>query len=169
MKHGMVLLGGKIVDITKHLFGHIKEFWNEASARCKAYTIGVFVLLIIFVVIDICEYRLNSKAKVEVQNTANAVFDPIIKEIENMDTQTQHIMEPIKYMFIKLKPWWIKLATLLASLIIGLFVEKIKTPVKGIKDIISNIIYEVKDEPKMWLPFWLLTVIDIIEFILTFS
>lgn len=169
MKYKMMLLGETIVDIMISLFECIEEFWNEASDKCKAYTIGAFILLLIFVGIDIYEYRLNSKAEAEIQNTANAVFDPCIQEIENMDTQTQDIIQPFKDMVIELKPQWIKLATLAASLIIGMVVKMIKTPVEGIKNIMSNFLDEVMEEAEMWLPFMILAVIDIMEIILSFS
>ena len=157
-----------MVDLMNSLLDSIEEFWNEASDKCKAYTIGAFVLLLVFVGIDIYEYRLNSKAEAEIQNTANAVFDPIIQEIENMDTQIQDIIEPFKDTVIELKPRWIKMAALAASLIIGMVVQMIKTPMEGIKDIMLNAFNEVMDEPKMWLPLMVLTVIDLIEIILPF-
>ena len=66
---------------------YIKRFWKVASDRCKTYTIGALVLLIIFVGIDIYEFTLNNKAETEIENTANSVFDSLVQEIESMEPE----------------------------------------------------------------------------------
>ena len=148
---------------------YIKRFWKVASDRCKTYTIGALVLLIIFVGIDIYEFTLKNKAETEIENTANSVFDSLVQEIESMDMQTQEIMEPFKDMVIEIKPQWIKIALLAASSIIGVFIGIIKKPVEGIKGILSEGLEDETDEPEMWIPFAVLVVIDITEILLTFS
>ena len=86
-----------------------------------------------------------------------------------MDTQTQEIMEPLKNMVIVIKPQWIKIALLAVYSIIGVFMDIIKKPVEGIKNILSEGLEDERDEPKMWIPFVALVLIDIIEILLTFS
>lgn len=151
------------------MIGYIKRFWREASDKCKAYTTVAFALLLIFFGLDVYECTLNKKAEAEIENTANSVFDSLVQEIESMDTQTQEIMEPLKNMVIEIKPQWIKLALLAASSIIGVFIDIMKKPVEGIKDILSKGLEDERDEPKMWIPFMVLVVIDITEIFLTFS
>lgn len=86
-----------------------------------------------------------------------------------MDTQTQEIMEPLKNMVIVIKPQWIKIALLAVYSIIGVFMDIMKKPVEGIKNILSEGLEDERDEPKMWIPFVALVLIDIIEILLTFS
>ena len=169
MKFWFVRLGEIICSMAETLIDYIKEFWEEASVKCKWYTASALILLFIFCGIDVYEYRLNCQAEKVVEDTADTVFDSITQQIDLMDTQTQEIMKPIKEMAIEIKPQWIKIALLAASSIIGVFIDAMKKPVEGIKDILSEGIEEEKDEPKMWIPFWLLVVIDITEICLTFS
>lgn len=93
----------------------------------------------------------------------------LVQEIESMDTQTQEIMEPLKNMVIVIKPQWIKIALLAVYSIIGVFMDIMKKPVEGIKNILSEGLEDERDEPKMWIPFVALVLIDIIEILLTFS
>ena len=158
-----------ICVILENLHDYINEFWEGASDRCKWYTAAVLILLFLFLGIDVYEYWLNCQAEKVVEDTANTVFDSITQQIDSMDTQSQEIMKPIKEMAIEIKPQWIKIALLAASSIIGVFIDAIKKPVEGIKDILSEGIEDEKDESKMWIPFWVLVVIDITEIFLMFS
>lgn len=169
MKHWFLKLGKMICVILENLLDYINEFWKGASDRCKWYTAAVLILLFLFLGIDVYEYWLNCQAEKVVEDTANTVFDSITQQIDSMDTQSQEIMKPIKEMAIEIKPQWIKIALLAASSIIGVFIDAMKKPVEGIKDILSEGIEDEKDEPKMWIPFWGLVVIDITEIFLTFS
>lgn len=169
MKLWFVRLGEMICSMTEKLLDYIKEFWEDASVKCKWYTASALVLLFLFWGIDVYEYHLNCQAEKVVEDTANTVFDSITQQIDLMDTQTQETMKPIKEMAIEIKPQWIKIALLAASSIIGIFIDMMKKPVEGIKGILSEgIEYEI-DEPKMWIPFVILVVIDITEIVLTFS
>lgn len=169
MKHWVLRLGEMICAIADNLLDYINEFWEGASDRCKWYTVAALILLFLFLGIDAYEYWLNCQAEKVVEDTANTVFDSITQQIDLMDTQTQETMKPIKEMVIEIKPQWIKIALLAASSIIGIFINMMKKPVEGIKDILSEgLEYEI-DEPKMWIPFVILLVIDITEIVLTFS
>lgn len=168
MKCWMVLLREKICAIFECLCEYINEFGGRASDKCKWYTAGALVILMIFIGIDIYECSLNYKAETEIQNTANAVFNPIVEQIDGMDTKDKELMESLKDMVIEIKPQWIKLALLASSSLIGVYIDIIKKPMQGIKDIVSDAINEEKDEPMMWVPFWIFVVIDIFEIILTF-
>ena len=169
LKFWFVRLGEIICSMVEALLDYIKEFWEDASVKCKWYTASALILLFIFCGIDVYEYHLNCQAEKVVEDTADTVFDSITRQIDLLDTQTQEIMKPIKEMAIEIKPQWIKIALLAASSIIGVFIDAMKKPVEGIKDILSEGIEDEKDEPKMWIPFWLLVVIDITEICLTFS
>lgn len=169
LKFWFVRLGEIICSMVEALLDYIKEFWEEASVKCKWYTASALILLFVFCGIDLYEYHLNCQAEKVVEDTANTVFDSITQQIDLMDTQTQETMKPIKEMEIEIKPQWIKIALLAVSSIIGIFINMIKKPVEGIKDILSEgLEYEI-DEPKMWIPFVILLVIDIIEIVLSFS
>lgn len=98
---------------------YIKTFWREANDRCKAYIILVLALLLILGGLDVYECKLNKKAEVEIENTANSVFDSLVQEIESMDMQTQEIVEPLKDMVIDIKMQWIRIALLMTYSIIG--------------------------------------------------
>lgn len=169
MKHWFLRLGEMICVILENLLDYINEFWEGASDRCKWYTAAALILLFLFLGIDVYEYWLNCQAEKVVEDTANTVFDSITQQIDSMDTQSQEIMKPIKEMAIEIKPQWIKIALLAASSIIGVFIDIMKKPVEGIKDILSEGLEDERDEPRMWIPFWILVVIDITEIFLTFS
>ncbi|MBC3888424.1 hypothetical protein GH810_08905 [Acetobacterium paludosum] len=169
MKYWVVLLGEKICITFECLCEYINGFLERASDKCKWYTAVALVILIIFIGIDIYECSLNYKAESEIKNTANTVFDPIVEQIDDMNTKDKELMEPLKDMVIEIKPQWVKLALLVSSSIIGIYIDIIKKPMEGIKDIVFDAINKEKDEPMMWVPFWILVVIDISEIILTFT
>ena len=152
----------------ERMFDYIKEFWKEASARCKSYTAGAMILLLVFCGINIYEYHLNCKAEKTIEDTANTVFNSITEPIDSLDIEMQEIMNPIKEMTIEIIPQWIKIALFAATSIIGKFIDIMKKPEEEVKGILSEELEDEKDEPKMWIPFAILMVIDITEIFLEF-
>lgn len=168
LKRWLVRLCDMMCIMTEYLLDYIKEFWEGASVKCKWYTAGAMILLFVFWGIDAYEYHLNCQAEKIVEDTANTVFDSVTQQIDEMDAQAQETMNPIREMVIEIKPQWIKITLLVTSFIIGSFIDIIKKPVEGIKGILSEELEDEEDEPKMWIPFALLVVIDITEILFAF-
>lgn len=157
----MKRLKERITYMGRDLIEYIEEFQRKTSTTCKVCTLIAFIFFLIFTGIDIHEKQMMDKAEIEIHIIANKVFDPFVGEIEDMDAQTQSIMEPLKEMAIKMKKQWIKGALLIRFIVIGLLVWLIRKPIEGAKDIFVEIFIEKKEDSQMWIPCLVLIIIDI--------
>ncbi len=161
-------VGETILIIIRTIHEYISDYNKIASDRCKLFTLIAFLFALFFIGVDIYELHLNNISEQKILETADKVFDSPITLIDNMDEQSKVILTPIKNMFTDIKPLWIKLSVLITSVLIMILISYIKKPVEYFKEKVYEGIVEYIEEPMMWIPFGILTTIDIVSLVLSF-
>lgn len=145
-----------------------EKFKHEASGICKICTTIAFILLLVFIGINGYEKVLNAQAEEVITKNADLVIDSSIKQINEMDITNQESFEPFREFLLSLKIIGIYVATLSATLIIGIYISYLKMPFEMIKKLTRVILENIDGEPWTWIPFCIIGAIDLIELVRNF-
>ena len=138
----------------------INDYNNEASAKCKIFTVISIILLIFFTVLNVVEWNLNTEAKNCISDFVDRKNDSISKIDISMFEPMQNIGITFKKFIFKLHEQFEVIALIAATTLISICIGLFKKPGEELHKIVSKEVEKAINEPKMYIPAIILFLID---------